>query len=52
MTTLHRVPTVLMTAQPEGRLRRQALHTGALAFLDKPFAENDLLRAVRTACSR
>jgi FixJ family two-component response regulator len=46
------IPIVFVTAQEdrENRLRAQALHSGAVAFLRKPFAEEELLTAVRNAC--
>ncbi len=45
------VPIVFITAQEDGdgRMRAQALHSGALAFLRKPFNDEDLLNAVRSA---
>jgi FixJ family two-component response regulator len=46
-----RVPVIFMTAcdDREGRMRAQALHAGALAFLRKPFPEVELLTAVYMA---
>src|SRR5258706_31052 len=45
------VPIVFITAQEDGdgRMRAQALRLGALAFLRKPFSDEDLLNAVRSA---
>ena len=45
------VPIVFITAQEDGdgRMRAQALRSGALAFLRKPFSDEDLLNAVRSA---
>jgi FixJ family two-component response regulator len=43
------VPIVFMTAHETGRQRRQALEAGAVAFLNKPFEEEDLLNAINTA---
>jgi len=45
------VPIVFITAQEDGdgRMRAQALRSGALAFLRKPFNDEDLLNAVRSA---
>jgi FixJ family two-component response regulator len=45
------IPVVFMTAQydNEGQMRERALRAGALAFLQKPFGDEDLLRAVRSA---
>jgi FixJ family two-component response regulator len=47
------IPIVFMTAQydNEGRMRERALRAGALAFLQKPFGDEDLLSAVRFALS-
>jgi len=45
------VPIVFITAQEDsdGQMRAQALRSGALAFLRKPFNDEDLLNAVRSA---
>jgi FixJ family two-component response regulator len=45
------VPIVFITAQEDsdGQMRAQALRSGALAFLRKPFSDEDLLNAVRSA---
>jgi len=45
------VPVVFITAQEDsdGRMRARALRSGALAFLRKPFSDEDLLNAVRSA---
>ena len=45
------VPIVFITAQEDsdGRMRARALRSGALAFLRKPFSDEDLLNAVRSA---
>jgi FixJ family two-component response regulator len=49
-----RVPIVFMTGHIDarGQLRSQALHCGAAAFLNKPFADQELLDAVKSACER
>ena len=46
-----RVPVVFITAQEDsdGRMRAQALRSGAPAFMRKPFSDEDLLNAVRSA---
>jgi FixJ family two-component response regulator len=46
-----RVPIIFITATADiqGRQRKQALRSGAVAFLHKPFAGQELLDAVRTA---
>ena len=48
------VPIVFITAQEDlhDRLRSQALRFGAVALLYKPFSDEELLRAVRTAFGR
>jgi FixJ family two-component response regulator len=45
------IPIVFITAEadPDGQMRAQALRAGALAFLDKPFRDGDLLPAVQAA---
>ena len=43
------VPIIFMTAHEIGDQRQQALEAGAVAFLNKPFAEEDLLNAIDTA---
>jgi len=48
------IPVVFMTAQhdDQGTMRERALRAGALAFLQKPFGGEDLLRTVRSALAR
>lgn len=45
------IPIVFITAQEDsgGRMKAQALRAGAVAFLHKPFGDEDLLHAVRSA---
>ena len=43
-----RMPIVFVSAT-DGYLREQALRAGALAFLEKPFLDEELLGAVRSA---
>jgi FixJ family two-component response regulator len=43
------IPVVFITAYGDQHVREQALRAGALAFLEKPFAEQCLLAAVRRA---
>ncbi len=47
------LPVVFLSAVDDrgGRLHAQASQGGALAFLGKPFAEEELLGAVRSACA-
>jgi FixJ family two-component response regulator len=51
LTLKVQVPIIFITASPDakGRLRAQALRAGALAFLPKPFLDQELLSLVRTA---
>ena len=48
------IPVVFMTAQhdDQGTMRERAMRAGALAFLQKPFGDEDLLRTVRGAFAR
>jgi FixJ family two-component response regulator len=43
------IPTILITAYPDDRVRTRALDKGVLAYLVKPFSETDLTRYVRFA---
>jgi FixJ family two-component response regulator len=43
------IPTILITAYPDERMRRQAHEAGVTCFLTKPFAEDDLLACLRSA---
>jgi FixJ family two-component response regulator len=49
-----RIPIVFMTAREDygGRLRAQAINAGAVDFLHKPFAVEDLIRAIEAAVAR
>jgi FixJ family two-component response regulator len=42
-------PAVLLTANPDQRLRQRARQLGAAAFLSKPVTETDLLSAIADA---
>ena len=44
-----RIPTILMTAHGDARLRMQAMDAGAAGFVEKPFDEEALLESVRAA---
>ena len=48
------VPIVFITSHDDsgGHMRAQALRSGAVAFLSKPFDDDALLDAVRDACGR
>ena len=43
------LPIIFMTAHERGDQRRQAIEAGAVAFLNKPFDEAELLNAIDTA---
>jgi FixJ family two-component response regulator len=43
------IPTILITAYPDDRVRNRALADGILCYLKKPFDDSDLLRCVRMA---
>jgi FixJ family two-component response regulator len=43
------LPIVFITAHEDENCRRRALQAGAVAFLHKPFSEQDLLNAIDTA---
>jgi FixJ family two-component response regulator len=43
------IPTILITAYPDGIVRRHALKDGVLCYLSKPFDEADLLLCVGEA---
>lgn len=42
------IPTILITAYPNERVRARALNAGVIGYLTKPFSENDLLKCVRS----
>jgi FixJ family two-component response regulator len=44
-----RIPIIFMTAHADERVRIQALRSGAVEFLAKPFDDEVLLRSVRAA---
>jgi FixJ family two-component response regulator len=46
------VPIIFMTAHESGQQRKQALAAGAVAFLNKPFEEKDLLSAIDEALKK
>jgi FixJ family two-component response regulator len=43
------IPTVLITAYPDERVRSRALSTGVICFLTKPFSPEELLTCIETA---
>jgi FixJ family two-component response regulator len=44
-----RIPTIFITAHGDAQMRMQALRTGAVEFLAKPFDDEALLVTVRAA---
>ncbi len=46
------IPTIVITAFPDDRIRERALSAGAVCFLDKPFNGEDLLSGIRSALDR
>jgi len=44
-----RIPIIFITAFGEPEMRAQAMHAGAVEFLDKPFDDDLLLKSVRVA---
>jgi FixJ family two-component response regulator len=48
----HATPIIFVTAYPEERIRRQALSSGALCVLSKPFDDEELLDCIRLALAR
>jgi len=45
------IPVIFITAHDETGVREQALAAGAAAYLRKPFNDEILIKAVRTAIS-
>ncbi len=45
----HAIPTILMTAYPDERVRAQAIEAHVICYLAKPFAADELLACVRRA---
>jgi FixJ family two-component response regulator len=43
------IPTILMTAYPNGRDRESALEAGVICYLAKPYNQDDLLACIRSA---
>jgi FixJ family two-component response regulator len=48
----HAIPTILMTAYPDERVRAQAIKNNVVCYLGKPFAADELLGCVRCALQR
>jgi len=45
------IPTILITAYPDDRVRDSALHEGVLCYMIKPFEEGELLSCIDEALS-
>jgi FixJ family two-component response regulator len=48
-TANYSIPIIFITAHGDADTRARALRAGAVAFLDKPFSDDALLRAVQAA---
>jgi len=46
------IPIIFITAYDDQESRRRALQAGAIAFLGKPFTDQQLLQAIRSALRR
>ena len=46
------IPTILMTAHPDERVRAQAIKANVVCYLAKPFAADELLACLRRALQR
>jgi len=46
------IPTILMTAYPDERVRAQAIKNNVVCYLAKPFVADELLSCVRRAIQR
>jgi FixJ family two-component response regulator len=48
----HPIPTILITAYPDERVRAQAIKNNVVCYLAKPFAADEFLACVRCAIQR
>ena len=48
----HLIPTILMTAHPDDRVRARAIKANVVCYLAKPFAADELLACLRCAMQR
>jgi FixJ family two-component response regulator len=48
----HHIPTILMTAYSDERVRAQAIKANIVCYLAKPFAADELLACLRCAMQR
>ena|SRR5262245_22816288 len=47
-----RIPIIFITSHEDDHVRAQAIESGAVSFLYKPFREEELLKAINVALSR
>jgi FixJ family two-component response regulator len=47
-----RIPIIFITAYDDKESRRRAIRAGAVAFLGKPFGDEQLLQIIRSALRR
>ena len=50
--TNHRIPIIFISARANEDEQKQAIDSGAVDFLCKPFSEDELLKAIRAALNR
>ena len=43
------IPTIIITAYPDGRVRARALRAGIKCYLSKPFSADELIGCIRSA---
>ena len=48
----HQIPTIFMTAFPDGLVRERAMRAGAVCFLAKPFDPSHLIDCIESALGR
>jgi two-component system response regulator FixJ len=48
-TMKYKLPIIFMTAYDNPQDRKQAMEAGAVAFLQKPFSDQELLEVIRSA---
>jgi FixJ family two-component response regulator len=48
----HSIPTIVITAFPDERIRAQALSAGAVCFLYKPIDKDELVDCIDSALNR
>ena len=46
------IPTILITAYPDEKMRARALQDGVICYLSKPFKEDDLLAGIQAALDK